>query len=247
MSDPHNAVTVVERTDVARLHPLVKSGMEALALAPDAGMMRELLAVQREWEAGEARKSYTRAVVELKRDMPTVIARDAVVDFTSAKGRTYYTHVSLAGVMDAITEPLTRHGFSLGYDVVTANNLVTVTAILTHSDGHAERVTITAPPDTMGSKGPAQAIMSTITLLKRYTATTILGIATADMKEPEGERQDDDAVDPDRNLRAMGKMLTLGKTRTDAEAFAGRKVEQWTIGDLRRLQAWAKPRNEGGE
>jgi hypothetical protein len=46
---------------------------------------------------------------------------------------------------------------------------------------------MTAPIDTSGSKSPAQGVASTITLLQRYTALSLLGIATADMKDADGE------------------------------------------------------------
>ncbi len=86
--------------------------------------------------------------------------------------------------------------------------------------------------------------MSTITMLERYTALAILGIATADMKEPEPEGDAPEMIDVDRNLRAVGRLAGHGKTRADAEEFLGKKVEGWTIGDLDRLREWVKPRGQ---
>lgn len=241
MSDTHKAAIVTApRETVERMHPLVQAAMASGALA-DPATMRELLAVQREWEAGEARKSYSRALAALKRDLPTVIRKDATVDYSSAKGRTFYKHASLAGVMEAITEPLTAHGFSLAWIPSTGEKgAVRVTCRLTHQDGHHEECTLEAGADTSGSKSAPQAIASTITLLSRYTALALLGIATADMPEDGAVERESakDAIDVDRNLRAAGWLAARKVTREVAEAYVGRPISAWTADDLTRLRAY---------
>jgi hypothetical protein len=241
--DTHNPITVVHQAATAtQLHPLVQMMQAAVSTggALDISMMREMMQLQREWQADVARKAYTTAIVALKCDLPTVIRRDKEVGF----GNTKYTHTTLACAMDAITGPLTRHGFNLAWIPQTTPAGVSVTCRLTHADGHSEECTLTGPPDSKGSKSPVQGIASTITMLQRYTALAILGIATADMNEPEPEAEAPEAVDMDRNLRAVGKLVGLGKTRAEAEEYLGKKVDAWTVGDLQKLGAWAKPRNQ---
>ncbi len=239
MSDTHKtAIVMAPMETVERMHPLVKAAMAAGALA-DPATLRELLAVQREWEAGEARKSYSRALAALKRDLPTVIRKDATVDYSSAKGRTFYKHASLAGVMDAITEPLTAHGFSLAWIPSTGERgAVRVTCRLTHQDGHHEECSLEAGADASGSKSAPQAIASTITLLSRYTALALLGIATADMPEDGAAEAPKDAIDVDRNLRAARWLADRKVTREAAEAHVGRPISAWTADDLARLRAY---------
>ena len=245
MSEPnHKAiVTVVEHSaPVERMHPLVQAAMATGSLDP--ATLRDLLAVQREYEAGEARKAFTRALVALKSALPAVISRDTTVDFTSAKGRTHYTHTSLAAAMEAVNPHLTAHGFSLAWVPSTDKGQVTVTARLTHAEGHHEETSISAPVDTSGNKSPAQGVASTITLLQRYAALSLLGIATADMKDPGsspsasgGESQ----VDTARNLKASAAVKRSGRQVADAESFIGRSVQDWTSADLERLREWLKP------
>jgi hypothetical protein len=239
MSDTHEVPRAIQVAlpDAQRLSPMVAA---AMASGPTPDVLRELLAVQREWEAGEARRAYTMALVDLKRDLPAVIDRDTVVDYSGAKGRTRYAHASLAGVMQAVTEPLARHGFSLAWTPeTTAERLVTVTARLTHREGHAESCTISAPPDTSGSKSPAQAVASTITLLSRYSALALLGIATADMREDrDAEPEDPEAVDQARNLRAAAAIRARGILVEEAEAQVGSESKDWTAADLATLRAW---------
>jgi len=234
MSDDHStAVAILDRADSERLHPVVAAAMQH---GPDPATLRELLAVQREWEAGESKRQYTEALVALKRDLPTVLARDQTVVF----GKTRYTHTSLAAVMEAVTGPLTSHGFALSWEPSTSDATVTVACVLTHAGGHSERAAISAPRDNSGSKSASQGVASTITLLQRYSALSLLGIATADMEEPTGTAPDPDRVDSDRNLRLVGNLKNYGKTRQDAEEFLGKRVPKWTAGDLENLASWLK-------
>lgn len=244
MSDTHKtAVAVIERKDIATtrtMHPVVAA---ALQNGHDPSMLRELLTLQREYEAGEAKKAFTRALVDLKRDLPAVIAKDKEVDFTSAKGRTNYRHASLAGIMDAVQPALTRHGFSLGWEPSNDGQTVTVVCRLTHGEGHTETAKLTATPDQSGNKNSVQGIASTITYLQRYSALSILGIATADMDDGEARAAagGDDSVDSNRNLAVLGRLQTkYHRTAAEAEAYVGKPVSQWTAADVERLKAWAK-------
>lgn len=234
----HEAVAVIERSAVPeRVHPLVAIAMQGGQVDPQT--LKDLLAVQREWEAAEARKAYTAALVDLKRDLPTVIKRDTRVDFSTSKGRVSYTHTSLAGVMDAITEPLARHGFSVAWTPRTEAEMVYVTCRLTHSGGHHEETTINAPLDKSGLKSQAQGIASTITLLQRYTVLALLGIATADMQEPTPHVEEQQtAVDASANLKIAKLIVDAGKTVQQAEAHLGSSIRRWTQEDVAKVHAW---------
>jgi hypothetical protein len=233
----HKPVEIIEREEPTRMHPMVRA---AMAQAPDPATLRELLAVQREWEADEARRAFTTALVALKRELPAVIGRDQKVDYASSKGRVHYTHASLAGVMDAVTPALAKYGFSVSWSPATEGSSVTVTCKLTHAGGHQEQTTISAPADTSGAKSPSQGVASTITLLSRYTALALLGIATADMVEPNGSPPTPDQIDSARNLKAAGALKKYGRTVDQAEQFLGRKVAEWTTADVEKLREWVK-------
>lgn len=238
MTDTHEkAITVVEaNSGSSELAPVVAA---AMAQNPTPETLRELLAVQREWEAGEAKRAFTRAEVGLRRDLPAFIDRDQTVDYTSKKGRTYYTHASLAHVMDEIADALSKHGFSLGWEPSTGDRTVTVTCRLTHTEGHSKTATISAPADTTGNKNPAQAIASTITLLQRYTALSLLGIATADMSEPEERKAPSTTdIDPARNLRAAAAIRGNGFSVDEAEELVGKSTEEWTDADRVKVKRW---------
>jgi len=235
MSDTHGKLALPD----SPTHPLVRAAMEHGSLDP--ATLRDLLALQREYEAGEARKLYRAAMVALKRDMPSVVGRDALVDYTGSKGRVTYRHASLAGILDAIVPHLGQHGFSHAWEPSTDQRGVTVTCRLSHEAGHSEQATITAPTDTSGGKSPAQGVASTITLLSRYTLSSLLGIASADMPEP-GPAPDE--PDPARARKACSKLAAFGLTVDDAVGFVGKPVGEWTSEDITRLGAWVKEGKE---
>lgn len=252
MSDPtHKAMTVVERSEPVKvLHPLAEAMMTAMEKNPDPETMRQLLAVQREWDQDQARKdqeharkAFSAAMVNLKRDLPAVISRDRVVDFVSAKGRTRYTHASLAHVLDQIEDALTSHGFYLTYLPTTPQaGYVSVTCKLTHSAGHSIESTMNDRVDDSGGKNHVQAIGSTITYLQRYLATTLLGIATADQPDAD-DRADEPAaprVDTKRNVRVVANLARAGVPRQEAEAMVGRPADEWTAADADNVEVWAR-------
>lgn len=248
----HAVIMAPERAPhaIERVNPVVAAGMKILEAKPDPETLRALLTIQQDWEREESRKAFERDMVALKRDLPTVIRRDKVVDFTGKSGmRTYYTHTSLAAAVDAVTDPLTRHGFSHSWTPSTDDKgKVVVTCCLTHTEGHSKATTIAAPIDNSGNKSPAQGVASTITLLQRYTLLSLLGIATADQEDPPFDEGNDPQPDeaqrkrpnPDRALKAVGFITKRGRSREDAEGFVGKRVQEWTDEDIDSLNEWMK-------
>lgn len=261
MTDRGHAVIInPERVaNIEKMNPVVSAGMRILENNPNPEALRALLTMQQDWEREESRKAFERAMVALKRDLPTVLRRDKVVDFTGKTGqRTHYTHTSLAAAVDAVSIPLTQHGFSHSWTPSTDDKgKVHVTCTLTHVDGHSKVTTISAPVDTSGNKGPAQGVASTITLLQRYTLLSLLGIATADQEDPPFDDANDGPPDeaqrnrpnPERALKAVGVITKKGRSREDAEGFLGKRVQEWTDADIDELNKWvnAKPQRQPGD
>lgn len=236
MTDNHIIKAPEVAIETGKMHPLVTAAMQGGKL--DTQTLREIMELQRDWEKGEAQKSFTRAMVDLKAELPSVLERDKNVSF--GQGKTSYMFTSLAHAMSTVSPHLTQFGFALSWTPLTKENSVSVTCRLTHTDGHYEETTLTAPPDKSGSKNSVQAIGSTISYLQRYTALSLLGIATADMKCTD-ELQSDNYIDPDRNLKAVAYLTSVGVTVTEAEEFVGASVREWTADDLHKLrEKWLK-------
>lgn len=242
MADGQSAA-IVALTGDTPLHPLVAAVMTQ---NPSIETLRELMALQREHVADLAKRAYTSAITEMKRELPTVIDKDREVDFKNKNGtRTNYWHASLAAVMGAVTAPLAKHGFSLSWHPKIENNMVYVTCRLTHAAGHFEETMLWGPIDTSGNKSDVQGVMSTVTLLSRYTAMSILGLATRDMHEPTGDGRDEQEQAPQRTKIAEECLtfVPLAKTAADLKAV-GEKAKKLSANERAEVKAAADKRWE---
>lgn len=144
----------------------------------DLSGLKEMWEMQLQWEKNEAKKAFHAAVAKFKSIAP-VILKDRNVQAGQAK----YKHASLGNIIQTITLPLSQCGLSLSWNAAQPDKLIAVTTRLTHALGHSEEITLTAPPETTGSKNGIQAIGSTISYLERYGALALLGLATSDMDD----------------------------------------------------------------
>jgi hypothetical protein len=137
--------------------------------------IREMMAIQREYEADTARKAYNEAMALFSAEAIEIIKRKQV-DFSTAKGRTQYKHAELSDVVDAVKPVLAKYGFSYRWDTKQTRDWLDVTCILKHRLGHSESCTMGSPPDESGGKNYIQAFKSTKTYLERQTLEAICGV-----------------------------------------------------------------------
>lgn len=154
----------------------------AIEQKADPTYLRELMHLQREWEANQARNAYVNDMAKFMSE-EIEIEKDKEVSYASTK----YKHATLGNVVEVIGPRLAKNGFSHRW--LTDQNeagLISVTCIITHRLGHHESTTLRALPDASGGKNSIQAIGSTVSYLERYTLLAATGVATSE--------QDDDAA-----------------------------------------------------
>ena len=95
-------------------------------------------------------------------------------------------YASLASVMRA-AKPIYRHGLSIVQMPSVVDGMVHLTTRLMHSSGEYIESTLTAPMG--GAKNPIQAMGSTLSYLRRYSISSMLGIATGDDTDGNDETQ----------------------------------------------------------
>lgn len=148
--------------------------------------LERLMAMQRAYEADEARKAYVDAMAEFKKNPPEVV-KDKLVGYKNKDGTvTGYTHATLGAVTGAIVAALAQHGFSHRWDTKQDGNSITVTCIITHKLGHSETTSLTSGKDDSGKKNAIQQVASAITYLQRYTLLAATGVATKDQQDDDG-------------------------------------------------------------
>ena len=211
--------------------------MSMLAVAVQRGMDPEtigkLLALQKEYEANEARKAFNVAFAEFKGEAIKILRNKLVTD-GPLKGRSY---AELFSIVDAVTPPLSAHGLSASWKITKdEKDWIEVTCTLKHSLGHSESVSMGGPPDTGGAKNAIQARASSVTYLEKYTLKAICGVSEqGDDDDGKGNGKKETEPDPEgkKALEACGSMKafaaawnalskdqrkTLHQVRIDCEA-----------------------------
>lgn len=192
--------------------------------------MRDILALQREWEAGEAKKAYVAAMAEFKKHPPEIL-KDKRVYFESKDGKsaTDYWHATLGNVAEAITEGLAKVGISHSWKPERVADRIHVTCTLTHQLGHSEFISLDGPLDGSGLKNSIQQAASTTTYLSRYTLLMITGLAVKDEILPDDDGHGAPPSPPpppaapisypresfDKNLVAWRQLIETGKKTAD--------------------------------
>lgn len=147
--------------------------------------LRELLAVQKEYEANEARKEFNKAFADFKAEAISVHKGTTITD-GPLKGK---RHANLFDVVVASAAPLARHGLSTSWKLTKDEpTLMEVTCVLKHSAGHSESVSMSSAPDTGPGRNAIQARGSAKSYLERYTLMAILGLAATDQDDDDGGR-----------------------------------------------------------
>jgi hypothetical protein len=168
-------MAVASQTQVPANSPMGMM-MAAVKQGIPLDQIKEMMAIQREWEADEARKAFNEAFAAFKAEAVEVIKRKQV-DFPSKGGRTQYKHAELSDVVEAVGPALSRHGFSWSWTPEQKGSRIHITCTLLHRLGHEKSVTMDAPADESGGKNTIQAIISTTTYLERHTLKAVCGIS----------------------------------------------------------------------
>lgn len=181
--------------------------IERLALDPrvDVDKLERLMLMQERAVARSAKASYAAALAEMQPNLPTVEQNGRIIirEKNGDKIVQSTPYALWADINEAIKPALAAHGFALSFrNGTTPEGKITVTGVLSHRDGHSEETTIVLMHDSTGSKNNVQAIGSSISYGKRYTAGMLLNITS---RAP-GEADDD------------GKAAGASPTITDEQA-----------------------------
>lgn len=166
---------------------------EAMATGQDPGYLRELLAVRRDWEADEARKSYFRAISAFQKDAPIIEKADKAYDKMYAR---------MDRIWRTVRPLMTELGLSCTWQVCTVGDgICHVEGQLAHASGHSVPLVMdVAIPELLKGQNAAQQVGSARTYAQRYAFCAALGIQTG---------EDDDAAALSQKITpAMVKDLT---------------------------------------
>lgn len=141
----------------------------------DIDKMERLIAMQERVQSREAQTAYYADLAKMQPNLPIIDERGGI---KNRDGVIQSTYALWEDVNEAIRPTLAEHGFSLSFRVSRAEGEIVVTGILAHSFGHREETTLALPTDTSGSKNAVQAVGSSTSYGKRYTAFALLNLTT---------------------------------------------------------------------
>lgn len=139
----------------------------------DVGKMEKLWAMKEHADAIHAKQAYDAAMANLQTELPDIPERGKAM----VNGSVRYTFALWEDINAAIKPILSRHGFALTFRIQPGEH-ITVTGVLSHKDGHREETSISLPADTSGSKNAVQAVASSTSYGKRYTAGALLNLTS---------------------------------------------------------------------
>jgi len=209
----NQAVTVINDLPTTPVNP-IQAALHAGA-SPD--QLLQFMELQERWEANEAKKAFTKAMANFRAECPTII-KDK--DAHNSK------FASIAGALRQIKGLMSDCGLSHSWRTNQEGNLVTVTCVVMHAQGHSEQTSLSAAPDTSGSKNAIQAIGSTVKYLERYTLEACLGLTSDDQLDDDGQAAGGaERITPEQalNIQAM-----LEENSVDLVKF-----ESWLRRDLK--------------
>lgn len=152
--------------------------IERVARDPQANVanVRELIAMRREMLADEAKRAFDAAFPAMQADLPVIIERGEIkIAGNNKPGQKY---ALWEDINEQIKPVLEKHGFGLSFRTGQTDNKIVVTGILKHEGGHREETTMHLPVDTSGSKNAVQAVGSSTSYGKRYTASALLNLTS---------------------------------------------------------------------
>jgi len=191
---------LAEASDKPIMHaPATQSPLQQLASMKEMGLtiadMKEMLELQKAYEANEAEKLFHVALANFKAE-DILITKDKTVSFQNNDGTTTgYSHASLGNIVEIAVPFMSLHGLSHRWRTEQLEGgTVKVTFILTHVAGHSEETSLQASPDGSGKKNSIQQVSSTITYLERYTMLAGTGLAVQDQNNNDGQTFDAEPV-----------------------------------------------------
>ena len=157
----------------------------------DVAKMQQLLDMQLTIMDKEARGAFLRDFALMQSEFDPV----------KKTGKTQQsTYATFDDINNATLEARSRYGFSISFQPATGDGFMSVTARLSHREGHSEETVVSLPFDTSGNKNQVQAIGSALTYGMRMSIKAVLSISTfdGDDTDAEGLHQTIGAEDADK-------------------------------------------------
>lgn len=151
--------------------------IQQVAMSPTADIdkMERLMVMHQNIQALQAKQQFDEALAAMQEELPVIGERGGIKD---KNGRIQSTYALWEDINEMIKPVLARHGFALSFRTPRNERGIEVEGVLSHRAGHRETTSLLLPADTSGSKNGVQAVASSVSYGKRYTAGALLNFTT---------------------------------------------------------------------
>ncbi|MER0709912.1 ERF family protein [Pseudomonas aeruginosa] len=188
MADSNTPIAIQESATV--LQVIQKAASDPSC---DIEKLGRLMAMHERMQARQAEQQYTEALAAMQQELPAIAERG------DANGR--YSYALWEDINERLKPILAKHGFALTFRTPRNEKGVEVEGVLSHRGGHSERTSMLLPADTSGNKNAVQAVASSVSYGKRYTAGALLNYTT--------HGEDDDAFSAVSQQPALDQRVVI--------------------------------------
>jgi hypothetical protein len=188
----------------------------------DIDRIERMYAMYERATARSAQSAYLSALAKARAEMPTIVKRGEIstnqkaVDGKPAGKVAQSTFAKWEDVVETILPVMQRHDLVLTFRTEQPGlDRVSVTAVLSHVDGHSERSQMALPIENSGSKNNAQGWGSSVSYGKRYTAFALLNLVGRD-EDNDGAGADPETVSEEQAIQLRD---WIEATNTNEPAF----------------------------
>ena len=178
----------------------------------DVDKLERLLQMYERISDRDAKAAYAADLSLMQPKLPVINERGKI---STDKGKTVQSRYALwEDINEAIGPILAEHGFGLSFRTgQTAEGKITVTGILSHRGGHQEETLIILPHDSSGNKNAVQAVGSSTSYGKRYTAMALLNITSRGEDDDGKAGGDPGGLTEDQQADVQALMEDVGADR----------------------------------
>nr|NLU60453.1 single-stranded DNA-binding protein [Pseudomonas sp. BIGb0427] len=169
VEQPNTPVIAAESVTILQI-------IQQVAMSPSADIdkMERLMAMHQNIQAQQAKQQFDEALAQMQEELPVIGERGGIKD---KSGRIQSTYALWEDINEMIKPVLARHGFALSFRTPRNERGIEVEGVLSHRAGHRNHLLV-LPADTTGSKNGVQAVASSVSYGKRYTAGALLNFTT---------------------------------------------------------------------
>lgn len=194
----------------------------AMNPAVDIDKMERLLQMQERIMEREAKAAFDEAFAAMQPELPIIEEHGGIKDRSDKVQSTY---ALWEDINEAIKPVLAKYGFGISFRTGAKDGKILVTGVLAHRLGHREETSMELPSDTSGSKNAVQAVGSSTSYGKRYTAQALLNL-TSRGEDDDGKAGGGKAQESSAQLKKDGAWQKI------VDDLANVMIDIQTMGDF---------------